>query len=70
MGARNVSDIMPIVPSLLVMLAVAGAFAFAMYLVVVRRRRRRIGVAGDDHAQITSWENEGGNLPSREPATP
>ncbi|HEY8243834.1 MAG TPA: hypothetical protein VII68_10265 [Casimicrobiaceae bacterium] len=61
---------MPFDPLLLLVLALAGVVAYVMIMAVVRRRRRRNAVASADREQITSWENEGGNLPSREPATP
>ena len=55
-------------PILLAVLALVGASAFVIAGLLVRRRRRR-KLATDDRVQITSWENEGGNLPAREPAT-
>ena len=61
---------MPFDPLLLLALAFAGAVAFAIAIALVRRRLRRISLALDDREQVTSWENEGGNLPSREPTTP
>jgi hypothetical protein len=57
-------------PILLAVLALAGASAFVIAGLLVRRRRRRRTITTDDRVQITSWENEGGNLPARDPATP
>ncbi len=56
-------------PILLAVLALVGASAFVIAGLLVRRRRRRVTLATDDRVQITSWENEGGNLPARGPAT-
>jgi hypothetical protein len=61
---------MPFDPFLLVVLACVGAASYAVAMTVLRRRRRRAALASNDREQITSWENEGGNLPSREPAKP
>jgi hypothetical protein len=61
-------DTMTFDPILLAVLALVGASAFVIAGLLVRRRRGR-KLATDDRVQITSWENEGGNLPAREPAT-
>lgn len=46
-------------PWLLLVALVAGA----MSALASRRRLHRSARASDDHSQIGSWENEGGNLP-------